>query len=185
MELYSRKSALGAKLEQKAVKLRLLPGARLRRGGRRGLRCAAACQPRCLLLLRVWSLPRCLLQLRVWSQWSQGEACKGCPAYMPSRCHGVRVPASHPAAGDREGPITRHIKHTLNRFLHARRNRCAPSRPLLACGCARLRRRARAASVGSPDSAARSRVPQLACTLPCPPPRHPMHLAASSPPPAT
>lgn len=28
-------------------------------------------------------------------------------------------------AGEREGPITRHIKHTLNKFLNVRRNRCA------------------------------------------------------------
>lgn len=35
VELYSRKSALGGKLEQKAVKLHLLPGQR--QGGRHGL----------------------------------------------------------------------------------------------------------------------------------------------------
>jgi hypothetical protein len=50
VELYSRRSALGGKLEQKAVKLRLL-------------------------------------------------------------------------RGDKEGPITRYIQHTLNRFLNLRRNR--------------------------------------------------------------
>lgn len=48
-----------------------------------------------------------------------GRACEACRMCLyRRRC----VLCS---AGEREGPITRHIKHTLNRFLNARRNRCA------------------------------------------------------------